>query len=118
VFVASGNSPLPEAQANVEERKKLWSPELQARVTRQWTELVADVEATLGEGPAGPRAQALAARWPTLVEGFASGDLEIQQGVNRMWNDTANWPAQEGARFHIDPRIQDFILSPRNATRR
>jgi MerR family transcriptional regulator, thiopeptide resistance regulator len=108
----------PEARAKVEARKTLWSPELQARVTTQWTELVADVEAALGEDPAGPRAQALAARWRALVEGFTGGDREIQKGLNRMWNDTANWPAEERARFHIDPRVQEFVLEAMNATRR
>src|SRR5215471_2487308 len=83
----------PEAQASVEERKALWSPELQARVTRQWTELVADVEAALDEDPAGPRGQELAARWRTLLEGFTGGDPEVQKGLNRMWADKANWPA-------------------------
>ena len=40
-----------EAKARVEERKALWSPELQARVTRDWNDLFRDVEAALGEDP-------------------------------------------------------------------
>jgi MerR family transcriptional regulator, thiopeptide resistance regulator len=108
----------PGAQAKVEARKTLWSPELQAQVTKQWTELVADVEAALGEDPAGPKAQALAARWRTLVEGFTGGDPEIQRGLNTMWADNANWPAQERERFHIDPRVQEFIVEAMNATPR
>ena len=99
----------PEAKAKIDERKKLWNPELQAQVTKQWTELVADVEAGIGEDPAGPKAQALAARWRTLVAGFTGGDPEIQKGLNTMWNDKANRPAEERAGFHIDPRVQEFI---------
>src|ERR1051326_3374405 len=38
-----------EAKAKIEERRKLWSPELQAKVSLQWAELFADVEAALGE---------------------------------------------------------------------
>jgi MerR family transcriptional regulator, thiopeptide resistance regulator len=98
-----------EAKTKVEERKALWNPELQAQVTKQWTELVADVEAALGEDPAGPKAQALAARWRTLIAGFTGGDPEVQKGLNTMWADKANWPAQERERFHIDPRVQEFI---------
>jgi DNA-binding transcriptional MerR regulator len=105
-----------EAKAKVEERKALWNPELQARVTRQWTELVADVTAALGEDPAGQKAQALAARWRTLVEGFTSGDPDIQQGLNKMWADKENWPAQEQQRFHIDPRVQEFITAAMKAS--
>jgi len=108
----------PDAKAKVEERKKLWSPELQAQVTKQWTQLVADVEAALGEHAAGPRAQALAARWRTLVEGFTGGDPEIQKGLNKMWNDKANWPTEERQRFHIDPRAQEFIVKAMRYTKR
>jgi DNA-binding transcriptional MerR regulator len=108
----------PEAQAKVEERKKLWSPELQAEVTQKWTALVADVEAALGEDPAGPAAQTLAARWRTLVEGFTGGDLEIQKGLNKMWADKANWPAEtQAAQFQIKPEAQAFIMKAMQAGR-
>jgi DNA-binding transcriptional MerR regulator len=106
-----------DAKAKVEERKALWNPELQAQVTAQWTALVADVTAALDEDPAGPAAQALAARWRTLVEGFTGGDPEMQKGLNKMWADKANWPAQERERFHIDPRVQEFITKAMNTRR-
>ena len=38
-----------ESKAKVDARKHLWSPELQERVSRQWNELIADVEASLAE---------------------------------------------------------------------
>ncbi len=109
----------PEAQAKIEDRKALWSPELQAEVTRKWTALVADVEAALGEDPAGAIAQALAARWRTLVEGFTGGDPEVQKGLNKMWADKANWPADtEAARFQIKPEVQAFIVKAMQATKK
>jgi DNA-binding transcriptional MerR regulator len=108
----------PEAQAKVEERKKLWSPELQADVTAKWTALVADVEAALGEDPAGPKAQALAVRWRTLVEGFTGGDPEVQKGLNKMWAEKANWPADtQAAQFQIKPDVQAFITEAMQATK-
>ncbi|HEY6130297.1 MAG TPA: MerR family transcriptional regulator [Candidatus Acidoferrum sp.] len=100
----------PEAQAKVEERKKLWSPELQAQVSKDWAALLADVEVALGEDPAGPKAQALAARWRKLVEGFTGGDSEIQQGLNKMWADKSNWPAPTRQAFSIKPEVQVFII--------
>ncbi len=106
-----------DAKARVEERKALWSPELQAQVTKQWNELLAEVEAALSADPAGPTAQALAARWRTLVEGFTGGDPEVQNGLNTMWADKENWPAQERDRFQIDPRVQEFIVKAMKATR-
>jgi DNA-binding transcriptional MerR regulator len=106
----------PEAQAKIEERKKQnpWTPELQAQVTKDWTALLADVEAALGEDPASPKAQALAARWRTLVAGFTGGDPEVQKGLNRMWADKANWPDGDAKRFEIKPEIQDFIVKAMN----
>jgi len=106
----------PEAQAKIEERKKLWNPELQAQVTEDWTELLRDVGAALGEDPAGPKAQALAVRWRKLVDGFSGGDPEVQKGLNRMWADKANWPAGEAQRFQIDPAVQEFIVKAMKVT--
>jgi len=85
-----------EAQAKIEERKALWSPELQERVTREWTELFRDVEAAIAqeENPTGPKAQALAARWKKLVEGFTGGDPEIASGLNKLHAHRAEWPKQ------------------------
>ena len=42
-----------EAKTKIEERKQLWSPELQERVTKDWNQLFADIQASLGEDPAG-----------------------------------------------------------------
>lgn len=100
-----------EAQAKVDERRALWSPELQERVTREWNELFADVRAALGEDPAGPRAQALAARWRTLLAGFTGGDPEIQRGLNAMYADQDNWPAEQRERYRIDPEIMEFMMA-------
>jgi DNA-binding transcriptional MerR regulator len=105
----------PEARAKIEERQALWSPELQEKVTHEWNALLADVEAALGEPVTSPKAQALAARWRTLVEGFAGGDPEVQKGLNRMWADKANWPAGPAKQFAIKPEIQTFITAAMKA---
>lgn len=101
----------PEGQAKVEERKKLWSPELQERVSKQWTELFADVEAALDEDPASPRAQALADRWTKLVEEFTGGDPEITKGVGKVWADRPNWPAQaqEQAKPFTNKKVWEYM---------
>jgi len=97
-----------QAKAQVEERKSLWSPELQERVTREWNELFRDVEAALGEDPASPAAQSLVARWNELVGEFTGGNPEIQKGLNQMYSDSPNWPAQQ-KQHQIKPEIQAFI---------
>lgn len=99
-----------EGKAAVEARKPLWSPELQERVTREWNELFRDIEAALGEDPAGETAQALVARWKKLVGEFTGGNPEIQKGLNTMHSDSANWP-QERQQYAIKPEIQAFIMT-------
>ena len=99
-----------EAQAKVDERKALWSPELQARVTQEWNDLFRDVEAALTEDPSSPKAQGLAARWRKLVGEFTGGDPEIQKGLNAMYSDQGNWPKPQRRQYQIKPEIQDFIV--------
>jgi len=108
------------AQAKIDARKGEWSPELQERVSRQWMELIADVQAAMdaGEDAASPKAQALAARWKELVEGFTKGDPDVTQAVSNVWKDRANWPepAKEQAKpFQITPQMWQFIGSARKS---
>ena len=98
-----------EAQEKVEARRAQWSPELQERVSRDWAALFADVEAALGEDPAGAKAQALAARWKKLVGEFTGGDPQIQQGLNAMYADQASWPAATQKAYAIKPEVMEFI---------
>ena len=100
-----------EAQAKIEERKKLWSPENQERWSKEWSDLFRDVEAALGEDPAGAEAQALAARWKKLVEGFTGGDRQITAGLSKMYGDRPNWPAnmQQKTQPFSNKKVWDFI---------
>lgn len=69
------------------------STEVIEQAQRDWAVLIKDVEAALGEDPAGPKAQALAARWRKLIEAFTGGNGEVQAGLNKLYADQANWPA-------------------------
>lgn len=84
----------PEAKAKLEARKGEWTPEMQERVSAEWKELFAEVEAASGEDPASERVQALAARWTRLVEGFTKRDPDLTQSVANAWKDYGNWPAE------------------------
>jgi MerR family transcriptional regulator, thiopeptide resistance regulator len=100
-----------EAQVKIEERKSLWSPELQERVTRDWNELTRDIEAAMRDGvkPSDERAQKLVARWRALVKEFTGGDREIQAGLNRMYADQQNWP-EVSWKMHYSNEVQNFIV--------
>ena len=105
----------PEAREKVEQRRAAWTPELQEEVSRKWIALFADIEASLDEDPASPKAQALAVRWRELLVGFTGGDPEIQKGLNKMWSDQQNWPAPQRERYAIKPEIQEFIMKAMRA---
>jgi len=98
------------AQAKIEERKSLWSPELQERVTRDWNELTRDIEAAIADGvaPSDEQAQALAARWNALIDEFTGGDKEIREGLNKMYSDEKNWPQTSWKKPYSDD-VQNFI---------
>ena len=100
-----------EARAKIDARRAEWTPELQAKVSKQWTELFRDVEAALDQDPAGETAQALAVRWKALVSGFTGGDREIGAGLNKMYADRANWPAQAQERMvpFSNPKVWEFM---------
>ena len=100
-----------EAQAKVEERKKLWSPENQERWSKEWSDLFRDVEAALGEDPASGKAQALSARWNKLVEGFTGGDPQITAGLAKMYQDRPTWPASMQQRMQpfSNKKVWEFI---------
>jgi len=103
------------AQAKIEERKNLWSPELQERVTRDWENLSRDIEAAItnGEDPKGKRGQELAARWNGLIEEFTGGDAEVRKGMNKMWADRENW--QTDWKPPYGKEVENFILAAMNA---
>ncbi|MDQ3061458.1 MAG: MerR family transcriptional regulator [Acidobacteriota bacterium] len=97
------------AQAKIEQRKHLWSPELQERVTRDWEELAREIETAIADGvsPSDERAQKLAACWRGLIGEFTGGDPEIQAGLNRMYADQKNWQTDWKPPFGDE--VQNFI---------
>jgi len=79
--------------------------------TRKWQALFADINASLDEDPAGPKAQALLDRWKALIEEFTGGHQQIKEGMGRAWQDSDNWtPQMKKVREPFsDPRVWEFI---------
>jgi DNA-binding transcriptional MerR regulator len=98
-----------EARAKVAERQKLWSPELQEQMNKEWEQLYADAEACLDEDPAGPKGQELAMRSLELINKFTGGDPEILKGVKAMWADRANWKRDQMSEKFNKPAVQEFL---------
>ncbi len=82
-----------EAQQAIEERAKLWTPELQAETTAAWNTLFKDIKQAIADGvdPESDRAQALDKRSCDLIAGFTGGNPAIAEGLNKFYADEANW---------------------------
>ena len=93
------------------------SAEFQEKANKEWAGLHADIEASLGEDPAGPKGQMLAARWKKLIEDFTGGDPEILEGLKAMMADRANWPAEAQAAAGTTPEGEKFIEKALRAAR-
>ena len=83
----------PEALEKLAEIRRTTSPDVIEKGQRDWAELIAEVElAAAHEDPASDRAKSLAQRWRDLVKQFTRGNVEVHDGLNRMYNDPSGWP--------------------------
>ncbi len=100
----------PEAQQKIAERQQTIPREVIEQGQRDWAALIKECEAAVAAGvdPASEQAQTLANRWSELVKGFTGGDPAIQQGLNKLYADKANWPATMPRFFSDD--VQAFIM--------
>lgn len=101
----------PEAQSKIKERAANFTPEMQSQAEAAWRELFRDVEAALGEDPASPKAQALGKRWKDMVGQFTGGDPQVAQGLNKLYADRPNWPAdvQQHMSAFSNPKVWEFM---------
>jgi len=87
----------PEARQAIDERRVEWKPEMQAKITADWQQMYADVQSAMDRGvePTSDEGKGLAARWMTLVGGFTGGRPEVLEGLNKLYEDRANWPKDQ-----------------------
>lgn len=71
------------------------TPEVLERGQQDWATLIKEVEAAVAEGvdPQSEKAQALAARWSSLIEAFTGGNPAIRESLTKLYADQANWPS-------------------------
>ncbi|MGA2591368.1 MAG: TipAS antibiotic-recognition domain-containing protein [Bryobacteraceae bacterium] len=75
-------------------------------MSREWKELIGEVEAALGKDPTGAKGQALAGRWIGLIEEFTGGDPDIANSLKNLYADRAHWPSdfqQQAQPFRVSP---------------
>lgn len=64
--------------------------------TNAWTAIIAEVEGMIRDGkdPASPQGQAIVKRMDALITAFTLGNPDVEQGLNKLYSDRANWPAE------------------------
>jgi DNA-binding transcriptional MerR regulator len=84
-----------EATQKITERAQTIPTEEIEQAQRDWALLIREVEdaVTRGLDPKSEQAASLAERWSTLIQAFTGGNSEIQAGLNKMYADKDNWPA-------------------------
>jgi DNA-binding transcriptional MerR regulator len=82
------------AREKLAERRQHTPQDVVEQGQRDWTALIADVEAAVaqGEDPSGERAGDLARRWHDLIGQFTQGDADIAGGLGKLWSDPTHWP--------------------------
>jgi MerR family transcriptional regulator, thiopeptide resistance regulator len=97
------------------ERLKAMTPEVKARLQKQWVDLFKDIEGALDEDPTSPGVQALADRWVTLLQTFVPEGAVLDPQVLKAYGATYQ-PSDEppaGAwrpqGMFADRRIWDFM---------
>lgn len=90
-------------------RARPFSAEDQERVSAAWAAVYAEVKqlADADADPAGPQAQALAARYQGLIDQFTDGNVGIAAGLQRMYAEPEKMPAD--TRWVTDEKSTNFI---------
>ncbi|HTS09231.1 MAG TPA: MerR family transcriptional regulator [Candidatus Eisenbacteria bacterium] len=75
--------------------RKRYTPEVQAKAEHGWADLVRDVEAAIarGDSPDSETGRKLAERKRNLIGLFTGGDPGITANLQKLYEDQANWPA-------------------------
>ena len=100
----------PEAKAAIDGGPQ-WTPELQASTTAHWNTLFADVESAMASrlDPSSPAAKALADRWMKLVSAFTQANPAVLAGLNKLYADKENWPAEAKQQNPVKPELMAWI---------
>jgi DNA-binding transcriptional MerR regulator len=85
----------PEAQAKIAERARTFTLEDQAKIGQAWKDYYCDLAALKDQpDPDGAKAAGLAKRHRELVAAFTGNDPAVESGLNALYADRANWPAE------------------------
>jgi DNA-binding transcriptional MerR regulator len=98
----------PEQLEQLEARRTALGEEYIEQSQRDWADLIAEADAlrVAGEDPAGPRMQAIAARWRELITAFTGGDPGIKASLNRMYSEEGPERASRGM---VSPELMEYV---------
>ncbi len=93
----SQSSYSPEARETLAQRSGEWTEADQQRAQEQWAHVANEARrlAAAGADPGGPEAQAVAKFKYELLSAFTQGDLQVEAGLNRFWEQFQALPKDE-----------------------
>jgi len=94
-LVSSGGMKKYYTEEQLNDLRKRYTPEVQAKAEHGWADLVRDVEAAIarGDSPDSETGRKLAERKRNLIGLFTGGDPGITANLQKLYEDQANWPA-------------------------
>ncbi|MCW5718548.1 MAG: MerR family transcriptional regulator, partial [Bauldia sp.] len=86
--------------------------------TNAWTAIIAEVEGMIRDGkdPASPQGQAIVKRMDALIAAFTLGNPDVEQGLNKLYADRANWP--KDVKMPYSAEVWDYMGKLRAAARK
>jgi MerR family transcriptional regulator, thiopeptide resistance regulator len=66
---------------------KRYDPAMQETWSKQWSTLLADVDAAKNDDPASPASQALAQRWSDMLALFTNNEPDIEESLKNVYRD-------------------------------
>lgn len=89
-------------------REELGGDEGMRAAEKQWTDLIAavDAERQKGTDPKDPRVQELARQWRELIAAFTGGDPEMHRSLQRMYEEQGVEAASRGT---LNPEVSDYM---------
>ncbi len=84
---------------------------------KAWASIIEEIEGMIRDkkDPGSPQAKALVKRMDALIGAFTLGDPDVEDGLNKLYADRANWPKNEGPMAHYKPEVWVYVGKMRAA---
>jgi DNA-binding transcriptional MerR regulator len=84
---------------------------------RAWASIIEEIEGMIRDkkDPGSSQAKALVKRMDALIGAFTLGDPDVEEGLNKLYADRANWPKDPGPVANFKAEVWDYVGRMRTA---